>query len=393
MSIMSTCIVSKTVSLESANRLCPRILAAFYSQLNSSDDALITDNRCAIMSPTSNSTLSANENCRTLIGDPSTVKAVKILAYCLVLIVSLLGNSAIISIVIRNKRMRTTVNCLIANMAASDLLISTVAVPMKLCEIAVGPRRWLIEGTLGLILCKLTYFLQDISTYVSIQSLVVIAIDRYRGIVFPFRPALITPKLCRVIIPLVWITSMSLHAPYFYTARLFSRHNKTICDFSWAPNFADHQRIQERYMMALFIIIVILPLCVITFLYSRIIFSLRKGIATRRRRLSSSCTNQRHKENAKVFKNIFAIWVAFVVCVIPALIYGILFYFVWKWKMPCNMEQLGFAVHFVLYSNAAVTPVVIFVFNDKYRQRLKDRCISGGKAITASIPLETRILL
>ena len=99
------------------------------------------------MNPTSNSTSSANENCRPLIGDPSTVKAVKILAYCFVLIVSLLGNSAIISIVRRNNRMRTTVNCLIANMAASDLLISTVAVPMKLCEIAIGPRRWLIEGT------------------------------------------------------------------------------------------------------------------------------------------------------------------------------------------------------------------------------------------------------
>ena len=312
----------------------------------------------------------ANETCRPLVEDASPMKAVKILTYCLVLIVSLLGNSAIISIVMRNKRMRTTVNYFISNMAASDLLISTIAVPMKLCEIAIGPRRWLIEGTLGLILCKLTYFLQDISTDVSIQSLVVIAIDRYLGIVFPFRPALITPKLCRVIIPLVWITSMSLHAPYFYTARIFSHNNKTICDFSWASNFTDHQRIQERYMMALFIIIIILPSRLITFLYSRIIFSLRKGTATRHS--SSSSTNQRYKENTKVFKNIFTIWVAFVVCVIPALIYGILFYFVWKWKMPCNMEQLGFAVHFLLYSNAAVTPVVIFMFNDRYRQGLKN---------------------
>ena len=28
-------------------------------------------------------------------------------------------------------------------MAASDVMIPTVAVPMKLCEIVVGPRRWL----------------------------------------------------------------------------------------------------------------------------------------------------------------------------------------------------------------------------------------------------------
>ena len=36
------------------------------------------------------------------------------------------------------------------------------------------------------------------------------------------------------------------------------------------------------------------------------------------------------------------------------------------------MEQFGFAVHFVLFSNAALTPVLTFVFNGRYRKGLKD---------------------
>ena len=40
--------------------------------------------------------------------------------------------------------------------------------------------------------------------------------------------------------------------------------------------------------------------------------------------------------------------------------------------MPCNMEQFGIAAHFVLFSSAALTPVINFVFNGRYRKGLKD---------------------
>ena len=158
-----------------------------------------------------NSTSAATEVCRQFHADMSTVKFVKILVYSVLLVISLLGNVVIITTVVRNKRMRTTTNYLIANMAVSDLLISTCAVPNQLTEIVGGPRRWLIDGIVGLISCKLVYFFQDISFAVSVQSLVVIAIDRYRGAVFPFRSAIITPKRCKVIISLVWLSSTALH--------------------------------------------------------------------------------------------------------------------------------------------------------------------------------------
>ena len=102
------------------------------------------------------------------------------------MLTSLLGNLAVIAIVSKNKRMRTTTNYLIANMAASDLLISAFAVPRELVQIFAGSNIWLLDGLAGSISCKLVYFLQDISTAVSIQSLVAIAVDRYQGVVFPF---------------------------------------------------------------------------------------------------------------------------------------------------------------------------------------------------------------
>ena len=327
-----------------------------------------------MLQPASNRTFSrvlVNESCEPFAEEALTIKAVKVLVYCVVHIVSLVGNPVTIANVARSKTMQTTVNYLIANMAASDLLISTFAVPIQLVEILVGPRRWLLHGTVGLISCKLAYFFQDISSTVSVQSLVVIAIDRYRGIVFPFRQAIVTPKRCKFIIPLLWLSSMGLHATYFYTVRLISQNNTTYCVFSWEPAFHP-QKAQELYMIVIFIIVILLPFSVITVLYSRIIWSLRKeGLAR-----PSSFSRRRHKENVKVFKYICAIMIAFAFCILPINIYAILYFFVWKWKMPCRMEQLGFAVHFALFSNAAITPVINLVFNNKHRKGLKDILIT-----------------
>ena len=309
-------------------------------------------------------------NCKPFAQDTQTIKAFKILAYSIVLITSLFGNVVIVATVARNRRMRTTINFLIANMAASDLLISTFAVPIKLSEIVAGPRRWLIHGPFGLILCKLAYFFQDISQAVSIMSLVVIAIDRYRGIVFPFRPAIMTPKRCKFVIPLIWLSGTAVHGVYFYMARLdYLQNDGAFCILTWAPKF-DPKKTQERYTVAVLALLVVLPFSILTVLYSQIIWVLRKE------RVASSFSSpilcKRHKENTKVIKNVCAVMIAFAFCVLPMSVYGFLLVFVWKWEMPCNMEQFGFAVHFVLFSNAAVTPLIYFVFNEKYRKGVKD---------------------
>lgn len=315
-----------------------------------------------------NSTSTEDEHCSSLEDDNPKIKALKILVYGLVLIISLFGNAVIITTVVRNKHLRTTVNFLIANMAASDLLISACAVPVKLSEIVEGPRRWLIDGIVGLILCKLVYFFQDISMAVSIQSLLVIGIDRYRAIVYPFRPPIVTLRRCRIIISAVWLTSMGLHGIYFYLFRLVSNNDETFCTVIWAPSFHP-RKAQEHYIIVVFTLLVILPITVLTLVYSRIIWSLRHQNVKNGKSLLQI---KKQKENSKVIKNISAIMIAFAFCILPIFVYGILCVFVWKWKMPCNMDQFGFAAHFVLFSNAAITPIIYFVFNERYRKGLKD---------------------
>ncbi|EDO43782.1 predicted protein, partial [Nematostella vectensis] len=101
-------------------------------------------------------------------------------AFSLVLIVSLIGNILVILVVYKNKNMRKTINYFIVNMAASDIIIPVLVMPMQIARTANSETQgaWLVEGTAGLALCKIVYFLADISGPVSILSLVCMAVDR-----------------------------------------------------------------------------------------------------------------------------------------------------------------------------------------------------------------------
>lgn len=341
---------------------------------------------------TANHTLGLNstspENCTVFDGSSLPGKYIKAFAYILIMLVSLIGNLAVIAIVARNKQMRTPTNVLIANVAASDLLISSFAIPRELVEIFTGPRRWLLDGLMGVVLCKLVYFLQDISTAVSLQSLVIIAIDRYRGVVFPFRPQLITSWRCKVLIPIIWIVAMCIHAPYLYTARLETRDNKWYCTFSWEPKF-DNRQTQQRYFAVIAAFLVFLPLSVILTLYTLIVFELKRkvqdsGMLDARR--------QRLKQDTAIMKRIFIIVLIFVLCTTPITVCGLVFYFAWDSHMPCGMDIMFAATKFVLYSNASLNPCVYIVLSEKYRQGLKNlaRCCSFNRSFANVIEMNTK---
>ena len=118
---------------------------------------------------------------------PSASTAEKIgmtFAGSLSLIVSLTGNTVIGIIVYKTKTMRKPINFFIVNMAMSDLLYPIIWIPRGIQKLHIDS--WLIGCPLGLALCKLIVFLGDLSDAVSIQSLVLIAVDRFILVLWHF---------------------------------------------------------------------------------------------------------------------------------------------------------------------------------------------------------------
>ena len=107
--------------------------------------------------------------------NPAAEQIGKALAYCLILVVSLFGNSLFAIIVYRTQTLRKPVNFFTFNMAMSDLLYSIFCIPCTLAGLYLDS--WLISGLLGQALCKLYFILSTVSSFVSIQSLILRALD------------------------------------------------------------------------------------------------------------------------------------------------------------------------------------------------------------------------
>ncbi|KAL9972687.1 hypothetical protein ACROYT_G019046 [Oculina patagonica] len=302
---------------------------------------------------------------------PTAEKIGKTLAYCVIIVVSLTGNLLIGTIVFKIKSMRRTINYLIVNMAMSDLILPIFVFPRILTDLYIG--HWLVDGTFGLALCKLAYFMQDVSTAVSIQSLVLIAVDRFGAVVFPFRPPVVSAKLCPFYILATWIVAMAIHSPYFFARKLgLSRGGRLACRLQWNEAFGESSSL-ENYYLALFFVLALIPFALMTILYSIIIVKLRSQKMPGGESVSAKEQEKRLKRDRSVLKMVLAIVMGFALCWAPFNVLAFLQFFVWDKNQPltCGLWHFRFFALYMAYANCAINPCICFIFSGNYREGLK----------------------
>ena len=101
------------------------------------------------------------------------VKSVLVVSYTLMMTICGIGNLLLCYVVYRFRRMRTTTNLLIGNLALSDFLVAVICVPFNFYYYLY--QSWIF----GRPMCVLVSYLKAASLYVSINSLLAIAVDRY----------------------------------------------------------------------------------------------------------------------------------------------------------------------------------------------------------------------
>ena len=200
---------------------------------------------------------------------------------------------------------------LIANMAMSDLLYPIFLFPVLLADLHVG--RWLIGGTLGQALCKIHVFLGDVSSLVSIQSLVLITVDRFVAVVVPLRSPLISRKLCLFFIVASWIVAMAVHSPYVVALKLVKYSERLRCERLWQEAFEGNT--YPNYLLACAIVFFYIAFVLLVILYSIILIKLKTQVHPGEQ--SANAQEQRTRRNRNVLKMVTAIVVVFFICWIP----------------------------------------------------------------------------
>jgi len=261
--------------------------------------------------------------------------------------------------------MRKPINFLIVNMAMSDLLFPIFLIPRDIQRLYINS--WLIGGTLGQVLCKLVAFLPNVSFAVSLQSLVLIAVDRFGAVAYPLRSPLISSKLCPFFILATWIVAMALFSPYLFAHKHVEYPGRLKCTLHWKEAFGESSS-YENYVVSWLVTFTFIPLLLIATLYITTYVKLKSQKIPGEQ--SANAGQQRQQRESNVLKMAIAIVLGFAVCWLPFGIYWLLSIFV------SDMSSCGFRYFFVVASfmtrtNCAMNPCICFIFSRNYRKGLK----------------------
>ena len=290
----------------------------------------------------------------------SVIDPVKQILYTLLFVVSLIGNSLVIAAVYKNvnKKMRTTMNLFVVNMAVSDLLTTLIPLPMDMVLNIVG--KWPIhrDSITGLVLCKLVYANWTLQSGVSILSLIVIALDRFWAVFFPTqRP--VTTKKPVVVLSVIWIVCIGFQLPFLVETRVrLTSDGKRVClpDFNGKPYARYFQVVQG-------VCFFFLPVIAIFVLYPAILAKLwRRQIPG-----NPSAANQelRDRTNRKVTFMAVALMISYVVAWFPLIVASFIVF-----VSPGYAEHFAKDIPFTFvltYSSGALNPIICIVFNNSFR--------------------------
>ncbi|EDO42414.1 predicted protein, partial [Nematostella vectensis] len=287
-------------------------------------------------------------------------KVTRIVLYCILIVLSLTGNTLVIVIVFRDKRMWKTVNYFIVNTSVAYLLLTLVYMPRVISMSYVG-YEWLVDGDLGQFFCK-AVCLNEVAITVSIFTIVAISGDRFFAVVFPLR-RIMTDRICKVVIVGIWLAAVSAAMPQFYGLEVRTYQGKNYCYLDLDKTFGEGS--EKAFYLFQITAIFGVPLSLLVILYSSILVSLLKrrnlpgnGLVKNDERLQ-----RRDKTRRKVLKMVTIVVVTFV---LSWLLYFLNFIFHSEGIiLPC---KLMFFRLFLAHFYCSVNPIIYYIFNSNFRQ-------------------------
>ena len=256
----------------------------------------------------------------------------------------------------------------------SDLLFPIVCFPYIVTEMNFG--YYILGGPVGQALCKLNYFLIDVSASLSIQSLVLIAVDRFGAVVFPLRSPLISSKQCWFFILTTWIIAVAAYIPKAMAFQLVEYQEGLVCVPKWNDVFVESLS-HRNYVFSMLVVLWYVPLVLIAILYMTVVIKLKSQNISGEG--SANGREQQSRRQKNVLKMSIAIVVTFIICWLP----GTIRWFLVSYHEPdstmtasCGFHYFALIASCLAHFNSAINPCISFIFSGNYRQGLKNlsRC-------------------
>ncbi|KAK7895871.1 hypothetical protein WMY93_021196 [Mugilogobius chulae] len=314
----------------------------------------------------------------------TSIAAVFTISYLFIFLICMVGNGIVCFIVLRSKNMRSVTNLFILNLAISDLLVGIFCMPTTLVDnIITG---W----PFGSVVCKLSGMVQGISVSASVFTLVAIAVDRFRCIVYPFKQKL-TIATSKMIIAIIWVLAVFIMCPSGIMLQVTKEnnflivvdHNNSTRPFYWCRENWPNQEMRKIYTTVLFANIYLAPLSLIVIMYARIGFILfktaipplrgsrienEKGSDKNKSGTDSRLTITRKKK--RVIMMLLVVALLFILSWLPLWTLMMLSDYAslteYQYRI-INIYVYPFA-HWLAFFNSSINPIIYGFFNENFRR-------------------------
>ncbi|XP_022782831.1 pyroglutamylated RFamide peptide receptor-like [Stylophora pistillata] len=279
-----------------------------------------------------------------------------VVAFSVIVLMDLVGNTMVILVILLNKSMRTPMNRLLLNLAVADMVVAIFTA----IQFVLGPFYQHPSGSTGALLCKFITGgpMTWTAALVSICNLVAISYERYQAVVLPLagRGEIPNRKL-KFIIPSCWLAGFLWNIPLFVTVTY--KEDLGDCREHWSGPVSP-----IAYSIGWDIVAGTMPITVMSYWYSKVVFHLWFDKTPR---VKSAATKTIILQRKRATLVVISVSIIYATCWVPVLVmytvthslpYGVMY-------SPLHKVTILIAMF-----NSCINPVVYSFTSARFRQHL-----------------------
>lgn len=151
--------------------------------------------------------------------------------YAMLVLVACSGNLFLLFLIGVNRKLHSTTNFLIGNLALADLVMCLFCVPLTVFY-AFDERGWVF----GHFMCRFVTLMQTATVFAAVLSLTAIAVDRYVVVAYPIRRRG-GRHFCAGLVLSIWLCALAMSTPAalhtVYLDLSATGHHMAVCEEFW----------------------------------------------------------------------------------------------------------------------------------------------------------------
>ena len=298
----------------------------------------------------------------------------------LINVTAILWNLLVCGSVFRNKRLRTVPNTFVVALAISDILTSSLAMPLSVGVLSAGNIPY------GPTVCRFQGFCIFTFGLISLQIMGIIALNRYVKICCSRKhDKLFTHKSTRLLVTAIWATALVASIPPFFLRweHYTFQPRKAMCLIPFESNIGFTVFVELVYVAG--------PLFLITACYIQVF----RAVGDANRALTSDregTTLRLNVEESRVTKTLVTVFVGFAFCWIPITVID----YIDAASGESKLHRLFYLFYgFLVYISSTINPFIYGFMNQRFRQEYKqivlgllrnstDRNEQGGSSVQSA---------